>query len=366
MNSVDSIYFHFPYCKHLCNYCDFFKYKLKNADQITNYHRYLEMSWPVQLELLNGYDYQFAPKMQTLYWGGGTPSLWGKRGAEFFREFYSQYFQLAQGAEFTVELDPGAWDEQGFDAFLSIGVNRFSVGIQCLDPDILPFVDRSHTYQESLETLQMMQRWGGNFSVDLMLGLAHPAQLTRNLKKELDQILSFDPQHISLYILSTRKNYPLYDLLPVDEYSAEEYLQVHQQLEKAGFVHYEVSNYARPGYQSVHNKKYWQQKAVAAFGPTASGFLPLASGGGLRYQWKVSAAEIKEELLDSEQMKLESLYLTLRQAEKFNPRQIAYLRENEHIFAGWIEAGHVKKEGNLYQMSPEGWLVMDSLVGQVL
>lgn len=360
MTQVSSLYLHVPFCKHLCNYCDFYKKQYdQSANQFEEFHQFLTASWESHERLMETHNYQWAP-LTTLYLGGGTPSLWAEKGARFLGEWLEQKLKLAPQAEFTMEIDPGTWNSAMMEQWRKIGLNRISIGTQTLDPHFLTIMDRSHSLDESFELLQYCQDQKLNFSLDFLLGLPYSKEKKRHIQNELEKLLSFHPKHISLYILNARSKYPHVQSLPDDEFIREEYLLVSEFLRSQGFVHYEVSNFALPGYESTHNMKYWLGEAVAALGPTGTGYYPLNEKSALRYKWKVTKAEYEEEFLGTEELNLESTYLSLRTYRGWRPRLLT--PQLAKIFSHWEEQNlGLFTEGKM-TLNSKGFIVLDSLM----
>ncbi len=360
MTHVSSLYLHVPFCKHLCNYCDFYKKRYEpDSNQMEDFHQSLELSWLRHEELLTSRSYKL-DSLTSLYLGGGTPSLWGMAGAEFMGRWLNDRLKLGPGAEFTMEIDPGTWAEEMVLAWKAIGLNRISIGTQTLDPNFIKIMDRSHSLDETFELLEYTQKHGWNFSLDFLLGLPFSREKKRNIENELIQLLKFKPKHISLYILNARSKYPHIQSMPEDEFIREEYLFVSDYLQKLGFIHYEVSNFALPGYESKHNLKYWKGEAMGALGPTATGYLPQSEIQATRYKWKVTKSEVEIEELGIKEINLEHIYLSLRTNIGWKP--LVILPPLERLFSSWenMKYGHFT-EGRM-KLNSLGFLMMDSLM----
>lgn len=355
MTQVSSLYLHVPFCQHLCNYCDFYKRKLENhGDQFEEFHQFLISSLPRQEELFKEHYFVWND-LETLYLGGGTPSLWGPMGAKFLKDHLPT--KLHDNCEFTMEIDPGTWTEEMISAWKDIGLNRISIGTQTLNTQFLKIMDRVHSLDDSLKFLERLEKDKWNFSLDFLLGIPYSQTQNRNIQQELDVLLKYKPKHISLYILNARSKYPHTQSLPDDEYIREEYLFVSQYLKKRGFHHYEVSNFALPGYESRHNQKYWKSESVAALGPTGTGYLKLQGEKAIRYKWKVSSAEFEKEELGPSELSIEELYLNLRTSEG-----ISYRPEARDLFQEWGSKGYSYEENDRIKLTSLGFLMLDSLM----
>lgn len=360
MTRVSSLYLHVPFCRHLCNYCDFFKKRFDSpVKQIEEFHQFLRSSFARHERLMDELKISWAP-LETLYLGGGTPSLWGVQGAEFLkREFLAQH-PLATNCEFTMEIDPGTWSEELVEAWKKLGLNRISIGTQTLNPEFLKIMDRDHSLDESLSLLGFCQKNDWNFSLDFLLGLPFSKTHKRDIEAELRTLLEFRPKHISLYILNARSKYPHIQELPDDEFIRHEYLFVSEFLRSHGFHHYEVSNFALPGYESHHNMKYWRSESVAALGPTGTGLFSLSPNSAFRYKWKVSEAEVEKETLSEEELSLERTYLSLRTSEGWPVEHPS--EKLLGLFERWASFKYGAWDGKRMKLTSLGFLMLDSLM----
>jgi len=357
---VSSLYLHVPFCKHLCNYCDFYKRKLEpGSTQFEEFHQFLKDSVIRHERLMRETGADWAP-LDTIYLGGGTPSLWGENGAKFFQEEILGRTPLSSQCEFTMEVDPGTWTPEMILSWKSIGMNRISIGTQALHPEFLKIMDRDHTLEESFSLLKYCQDNDWNFSLDFLLGIPFSQEKNRDIIKELDLLLKFRPKHISLYILNARSKYPHIQNMPDDEYISEEYLKVSNHLKAHGFNHYEVSNFALPGFESEHNLKYWKSESVAALGPTGTGLITLGPKKALRYKWKVTQPEVELEELGLKELDLEHMYLSLRTSLGWKPEEIT--ESLQKIFKGWEDRGLGIFRNGVMALNSNGFIILDSLM----
>lgn len=357
---VKSAYIHYPHCKHLCNYCDFYKHLYDEQSNLV-YLDYLINSLEKQKKILN--ENKFSLKnLETIYIGGGTPSLWGKEIIRFLKKF-NEYFDLDKSSlkEFSVEVDPATYKEEEILELINYGVNRFSIGVQCFDEKIFPLVDRSHDFSEIKKTLEFFQKLQVNFSVDFMIGLPEK-EYKRDIEKELIAINKYNPKHMSLYILSVGESYPLIDKIPGESVVGEEYLKVSEVMAKLGFNQYEVSNYSKAGFESQHNWKYWNQESYIALGPSGSGLL-VGKKKGLRYKW-LPNGEYRKEELNSNQLYLEKLYTLARTRrgisyEDFSSSALKELHDFERQSYGVFE-------NDRFVFTSKGFVILDTLIKKVL
>ena len=359
MSSVTSLYIHVPFCRHLCNYCDFYKQKFERPSaQREEFSKYIFESAKRHESILSEYG-QSMTALETLYLGGGTASLWDVEGA---RCFASLGFALTEKCEATLEIDPAAWSEEGLAAWQKLGINRFSVGTQSFNPHHLSMLDRSHSLEDTKFLLERLK--GENFSVDFLLGAPEKNQ-TRDVVHELEELLKFNPKHLSLYILQPAAGYKLKALIPDDERVSGEYLAVSEYLRSRGFHHYEVSNFALPGFESRHNQRYWRSESVAGLEPTAVGYLE-GKEGALRYKWKPSHPEVEIERLEKKDIDLEKLYLRLRTSMILTADFLGLEPQGmDRRFEKWQARGLCEMIDTGWRMKPEAWVILDSLVEEL-
>lgn len=368
MKKISSLYIHYPLCRHLCNYCDFYKHKYVSDSQIDEFENLLERQFDQQTKLLAKHNTEIK-ELSTLYIGGGTPSLWGKRGAIYLKEFFARHkITFHQSYEFTLEIDPNAWNEEDIDYWLEAGVNRFSIGSQAFSEKYIQIMDRDHNLGDVEKTLKYFSDRKLNFTLDLMLGL--PFSKGRSVLKELEHLLAYNPNHLSLYILKTRKNYPYNSELPEDDFIRNEYLSVANKLSEKGFLHYEVSNFAQKGFESKHNQKYWNYESVAAIGPNGTGLI-VEPDQAYRYQWKSLSAEYQVENLKGDALIIEKLFMGIRHHGEFrlgdlfdkNKRDI--LKE---IIELWKRQNYILEDqalDNPIRLTSLGFLMSDSMIDDI-
>ena len=260
MNSV-SLYIHIPFCKKKCSYCDFFS----SPCSLQKDKKYVPDSYLTALCIqAESYAKIFnVESWKTIYIGGGTPSLLTAEQLEFLLGGIKKAAVFADECEVTMEMNPDDISESLLAAAKKSGVTRISVGIQSLSDEVLKAVDRRCSRQTSLTALELLhKKWQGGFSADLISGL--PLDSREQLEKTICELLSFEPDHISLYSLTLEEETPLgravfsgnleYDYETADDC----WLAGRNLLEKNGYRQYEVSNFAKPGFESIHNKTYWK------------------------------------------------------------------------------------------------------------
>lgn len=305
----------------------------------------------------------FGRPIGTIYLGGGTPSLLGGR-IEPLLDAVRESFEVLPQAEITAEMNPCAAPEQFLRAAHRAGVNRLSVGVQSGDDARLAALGRRHTAADARRTVELAREIGfRNLSVDLMLGL--PGESLRELEQSADFALSLDPQHISSYLLKIepRTRFAMEGICPADdEAAAEQYLWLCDRLRAAGYRHYEISNFARPGFEGRHNLKYWRGEEYLGIGPAAH-----SAVGGRRFYYPrdlhaflKNPAAVPDGSAGSVE---ERIMLALRLDSGFDFAPYPALRP----FLERLEAENLGRlSGSVFALSERGMLVSNSIISEIL
>lgn len=269
------IYIHIPFCVKKCGYCDF--YSCFPTSDITG--RYLAS---LRCEIARVGKKFDGRSVNTVYFGGGTPSLLGKDIIPLMTSV-RESFNVTENAEITAEVNPGIGVQTFLHAAAQCGINRISVGVQSGDNKTLKILGRTHTAEDSQRCLEIIRREGiDNISIDLITAL--PDSSIESLDRDIDFILSMNPRHVSAYILKIEKNTRFgllgADNLPDDDETAKQYMHLCRRMNNAGFLHYEISSFALPGAKSRHNLKYWRCEEYVGIGAAAHSFT-----GGRRYYY---------------------------------------------------------------------------------
>lgn len=325
------IYIHIPFCKQKCKYCDFVSF----SDKEIYINDYIEcilkeiksFSEKVELNYINGVD--DLVKINTIYIGGGTPSIISEKYIEKIINEIKDNFNIMKNAEITIEINPGTVNKQKLQKYLEIGINRISLGLQSTDDELLKLLGRVHKYKDFEEIYKLAREVGfKNINVDLMLGL--PSQSISVLEKSLDEIISKNPEHISVYSLIVEENTQMFNLvekgelkLPNENLEREMYWKVKHILEKNGYNHYEISNFAKKGYESKHNTNCWNQCEYIGFGVSAHSYF-----NNVRYSNIYNLEKYIENLKNYEQEKNVIVYEKQDTESKMNEYMLLRFKKN--------------------------------------
>lgn len=264
------LYIHIPFCKQACYYCDF--------HFSTNQSQKSELVNNIAQELEIQKDYLQSEPLETIYLGGGTPSLLSAIDLEILFNTVRKHYRIKDLPEITLEANPDDLTSEKLRELAAIGVNRLSIGIQSFDEHVLKFLNRAHTAQDALQCVATARAEGiSNISIDLIYSI--PGQGDELLKKNLAMGIALKPEHISAYSLTVEEKTVFGrwashgKLMAMDEgLSAVQFELVMNSLQEHGYQHYEISNYCLPGFESKHNTSYWQQRKYLGVGPSAHSF----------------------------------------------------------------------------------------------
>lgn len=313
------IYVHIPFCKQRCSYCDFISYCDKN-DLIEKYIKALKQE--IENSSVNEYE------ISTIYIGGGTPSYIESKYISEILKTIKQKYNISRNVEITIEVNPGTATKEKLRDYVEAGINRISIGLQSCNNNLLKMIGRIHTYEEFLSTYKLAREVGfKNINVDLMIGL--PNQTLDDVKKSLEEISKLNPEHISVYSLIVEEGTPIEKKiadgqlkLPNEELEREEYWEVKKFLESLGYKHYEISNFAKTGYESKHNLNCWEQKEYLGFGAAAHSYMKKTRYSNteniekyINQEMQSKQLHIVHEVQKEEEQKKEYMLLGLRKID---------------------------------------------------
>ncbi len=362
------IYIHVPFCASKCPYCDF--YSLTAADDA----------------LKDAYTDALCREMQkkagiqadTLYFGGGTPTLLGGKRLARLTETARECFAIPASGEITLEANPADFLYDTFAAFTAAGGNRLSLGMQSTDAEILKILGRRHTPADVARTVADAKKAGiDNISLDLMLAVPHQTKV--HIEKDIAACAALGASHVSAYLLKVEENTPFAAMgdtlsVPDDDTAADYYLFAVETLETYGYHQYEISNFAKKGRESRHNLKYWRLEPYSGFGPAAHSF-----DGGKRWYYprdiqafidgKPPIADVDGGIAIGSETEYAMLRLRLREGLRAAP---FYERFGERIPTAWMSAAAalprslVEIDETGIALTPEGFLVSDALIIRIL
>jgi oxygen-independent coproporphyrinogen-3 oxidase len=363
------LYLHVPFCARRCSYCDF-AIAVRKQVPSDAYASAVLREWTLW-QADPAWD--ASPEVQTIYFGGGTPSLVSPGAIARLLEQIAADRPIASGAEVTLEANPDDVTLGAVQTWRAAGVNRISLGVQSFDERVLKWMHRTHTAGQVPRAVDSIRCAGiQDLSIDLIFGL--PAFLQRDWSGDLQQAFALNPEHVSLYGLTIEPHTPLGhwtfrgEVAPVDEETyAAEFLEADRALTAQGFEHYEVSNAGRPGHRAQHNSAYWRRSPFVGLGPSAHSGFAAERRWNVRewaaYERLVAAGKSPlegRELLDDAAIALEDLYLSLRTREGALTDRIP-----SRIRLEWERAGWASSSGDRVRLSPEGWLRLDGLVSSI-
>lgn len=270
--SSAGVYLHIPFCKSRCSYCDFATDVFRDQASV---QRYVDA---LCREILSEPPASADGEVDTIYFGGGTPSLLDPKQAAQVIDAVRNRFDISRDAEITMEMNPATVSAGSLAGYRELGVNRASFGVQTFNDRDLKLLARGHDANDARQTFKLLRDAGfANISFDLIAGL--PGQTLADWARNLDEALAMEPEHLSLYLLEVHQGTPLAEQLrsgrrpmPDEDAAAAMYEVLLDRTASVGLIQYEISNFARPGFESRHNTKYWRLKPVYGFGVSAHSF----------------------------------------------------------------------------------------------
>ncbi len=328
-----SLYFHLPFCKSKCSYCDF--YSLTGKSDLKE--KYIQ-ALINELELSGERFSNLYPEPSTIYFGGGTPSLFSPADFNLIIEKVKSYFSLKLGSEITIELNPAdIVSKERLIEYREAGINRFSLGVQSLNDDELRLLGRRHDGNKAREVIRYLKEMEVNFSIDVISSL--PGQDNSDYLASLKELLKYKPNHFSIYNLQLEEGTELFDSvnngkLPEisEEVDAMNYKITDEILKAVGYNHYEISSYALPGSQSAHNSSYWRFIPYLGLGPGAHSFIELNRVENLKdldsyVRLSTKNSEPSREVieLDIQDLRSEFIFLGLRMDQGISKSEFSEL-----------------------------------------
>jgi oxygen-independent coproporphyrinogen III oxidase len=368
-----SLYIHFPFCESKCHYCDFYSIgaeRTADSDPVL-FEKALFQEARQMMDRLGPAD---GPKLETIFFGGGTPSMTPPESMSRALAPLELARRVGPDTEWTMEANPSSVDVDRLRAYRALGVNRISMGVQALRPDLLTMLGRVHSRDAAFKALDAIFESGfTNVSVDLLCGV--PNQKVSDVEKAMEELMAFPITHLSCYLLTLPKTHRMFKDLPKEDEQLEHLLAIDRHMTSHGFEHYEISNFAKPGKRARHNLAYWTGKSYLALGPSAHSF-DAASGE----RWKnfsslhkyakflekgESVVEWTERLTD-DQREMEKWLLALRLEEGF-PKAWLDTEIRKKKAAVFTEKGLLENHptrGESLRLTPRGFALSDQIIGE--
>lgn len=358
------VYVHIPYCIQRCTYCDFATYE---QSKILPPDQYVELLFK---EIRQKHRYYSPQSLDTIYFGGGTPSLIPAHLiVSIIKELARFGFTTRPDTEITIEINPATINEEKLKVYLDNGVNRFSVGAQTFDDRLLKMVNREHSAKQTLETLDLLRRYNLNFSFDILFAL--PSQTVDGLKRDIKIAIEQGAKHLSPYCLTVPDGHPLSKGRPIEDEQVEMFDIIAEELAKNNFQQYEISNFAIPGFESRHNLLYWIDEPYWGLGLSSHSY-SKDSQWGTRYWNLNSIGEYQKQILeyDGQEFSSPAKHLPAAQYEVLEMHQSLtdFCHTSMRLMRGLSQeqlakkfpSMHEKVEGLLNGLKNKSWIQFDN------
>lgn len=371
---MSGIYLHIPFCKQKCTYCDF--------HFSTTFSSYRENMIETMLqEIISRKDYLVGEALESIYFGGGTPSLLSAAELRSFMDTIRSHFKIESQAEITLEANPDDITIVNLMSWRTLGINRLSIGLQSFKTADLEWMNRAHSVSEALNCVKLAQENGfENISVDLIYGL--PDLTLKEWESHIDNVLNMGIQHVSAYCLTVEKKTALHQMVKThkikpagENEQSDQFLLLSKRMKEAGFHHYEISNFGLPGYEAIHNSNYWKGKKYLGIGPSAHSF------DGNSRRWNISSNQLYMKHFGKDGSWYEIEKLTLK--DRWNELIMTGLRTSHGVDLDQLRSLHtftksfqrtlnqfeknawLKIENNRIVLSDEGRLMADHIASEL-
>ena len=368
------IYLHIPFCKQACTYCNFhFSTSLRYKDEFIS---------ALIKEADREKEYVGEEIINTIYFGGGTPSILKESELGFLISNLLKHYHIASDAEITLEANPDDISTEKLNAWKTIGINRLSIGVQSFFEEELIWMNRAHNATEALQNLELAKKAFDNITIDLIYG--SPLLSDEMWKQNVEQALDLSIPHLSCYALTVEEKTPLYKLINTNkspdvnnETQARQFLLLMQWLREKGYEHYEISNFAKPGFRSRHNSSYWKGEKYLGLGPSAHSY------NAIERRWNIANNNLyiksinenlfqrETELLTPTQKLNEFIMISLRtiegidlktMSEEFGAKEQDRIKNQAQKF---IQQGLIKTCNEILQLTDEGMLRADRIASEL-
>lgn len=377
-----ALYIHIPFCIQKCRYCDFVSYPNLRPDSIADYFKVLAQELQIRTEKDNLQDMV----LKSIYFGGGTPSLVAPKVLKDFLLLLHQNFRFLESVEITVEANPGTLNSEKIRELAQLGVNRLSLGVQSFQNRFLSFLGRTYQEKDVHSLLIDLMETGSflNWSFDLMYGL--PFQTFSDWKKEIEHLLRYQPPHFSLYNLTLSQQVPLGSfskshsaLFPGQDWEASIYRWTQQLLGKYGYKRYEISNFARPGYECLHNLTYWRNQEYLGLGVSSCSYLRgirMRNVSTLSHYYKkirnCQSPVVTKDILNVKQKLSEEMILALRTSEGIETGKLfktypeSLVQEKLILLESFAQNNFIYEKAGRWILTSRGTLIANQLFLEIL
>jgi len=376
-------YIHIPFCDHKCIYCDF--YSIITTDSVSSFLTSLKK----EIEYYSNH-YSSQREFISIFFGGGTPSLMEPAYIEDIINCLRKNFLINENAEITLETNPGTVSKSKLEEFRKIGINRLSIGIQSFNEEELKFLTRIHSAQTAIETVENASSVGfENINADLIFNL--PGQSKEKWLYNLEQTIKLPVKHVSAYSLILERGTILNKMvldgkvkMQDDDYDADLYETTIDFFDKHGFIQYEVSNFAKPGYECIHNNAYWHYVDYLGFGTSAHSFVDAVNGTDGKRWWNFSSAKMYidaiqknnnasagSEIISKEAKLSEFVMLALRSSginvpDFQNRFGQEWLKEKHSYFQKLQSAEYININDKSIRLTKRGYAICDEILKDLL
>ena len=366
------LYIHVPFCLRKCAYCDFCSFPI---DSVLKREEYIS-SLCLEIE---GYKNR-GISVNSIFFGGGTPSLLTTSEIEKIVSFVRKTFSVCDDLEFTIEANPKTLSKEKLYGLIGLGVNRLSIGLQSIHENELKMLGRIHSYKDFVEMFLLAREVGfDNINVDFMYGI--PGQTKESFENTLSTIMSLSPEHISLYGLILEEGTPLYDAresmtFPSEDTECDMYYYAANFLRKHGYSHYEISNYAREGRECAHNLKYWRCEEYIGFGLSAYSYFDGKRYGNTNKLDEYLSGNYLEydsvELTDLNSSAYEYVMLGLRLKEGISLSEYSarfgksFLVGREEVVEKFIDSGYLKQDDDRLYLTDQGMYISNYILNELI
>ena len=367
------LYIHVPFCRSKCRYCDFASFPGLSDTAREEYLSALVTE-------IKGYERKNKIRVNSVFFGGGTPSLLSASDMKRVLDAVRSTFEISLGSEITVEANPKTVDKNKLFEYRALGINRLSIGLQSIHENEQKLLGRIHNFGDFLDTYQAARAVGfGNISVDIMYAI--PEQTEKSLGETLDAIIDLSPEHISAYGLIIEEGTPFFEMkdsrpLPNEDTELSMYRLIREKLSSAGYSHYEISNYAKAGFECRHNLKYWRDEEYIGVGLAAYSYFEGVRYGNVRdmrsYVENPTSARAETDEISADDEAYEYAMMHLRLSDGFSLSEYSsrfgedFLGKRAEKIKRYSSLGLLKVERDRLFLTEDGFYLSNSIMADII